>query len=137
MGVEGSVVNHEDHDETGADVLNMRLDEETMHKLSSVIGVRYRGNYQNQGFVIQPAVKFGWSHEYLDNSIEQGSRFVSATSATIDSEGPIQNRDSAIIGLDLTIENTQNTANLYVSYDAEISSDYDSHLFAIGLKWQW
>ena len=99
--------------------------------------MQYRGRFKTENLLIKPVLKFGWARQHLDDSTEQIANFSSAPSALINTEGPEQNRDSARIGLDLTIANTSETSNFYSSYDGDIASTHQNHKFTVGYKWNW
>jgi len=136
--LEGGFTHHEDYSETGAGVLNMDVASSTNESLTSVIGIQATAmSPSSENFQINPSVKLGWAHEYLDDTAEQSSNFAAAPSAVINSEGPVQNRNSARIGAHIDVKNMNSTTSFYAGYDGELASDFNNHLFTAGLKVRW
>lgn len=135
--LDAAAIYHDNYTESGAGVLNMNVEEETTKSLSSEIGVQYRGTYDVGNYTVTPTLKLGWSHEFLDQSAQSKASFASAPTAIINSEGPKQNRDSAVIGLNLNIATLNSNAVFYTNYDGNIATDASDHLFTAGLKIKW
>lgn len=137
IGLDGSVIQHNDYDETGAGALNMSVDSNRVEKLSSNLGLQFTGEQKGKDLTSAIVARVGWAHEFLDQSASQSSRFISSPTVSFTSNGPEVARDSAKIGLALSAKANDANYLFYAKYDGEISRDLETHLFAAGIKFKW
>ncbi|MCG8493454.1 MAG: autotransporter domain-containing protein [Sneathiellales bacterium] len=137
VGLDGSVIQHNDYNETGAGALNMSVDGNRVEKLSSNLGLQFTGEQKGKDLTAAIVARVGWAHEFLDQSASQSSRFISSPTVSFSSNGPEVTRDSAKIGLTLSAKSNAANYLFYAKYDGELSRDLENHLFAAGIKFQW
>lgn len=137
VGLDASIIHHEDYDESGAGALNMSVESSTTEKLTSELGVQYTGKQVGMTFTNSLVARVGWAHEFLDQTADQSSRFISSPTVSFTSNGPEVARNSAKIGLAYSAKPNNADYLFYAKYDGEFSADLQDHLFSAGLKFKW
>ena len=130
-------VTNDSYNEKGLGALHVK--EETLSKLHTVLGLKVQGEVSSNNVKLQPAVKLGWAHQFLDR--EPG---VSSKSAYIPITGFVADnikiaRDSARINMSSTVvfKQYQEQSSLYLNYGADLTSNHKRHMFAAGVKCNW
>jgi fibronectin-binding autotransporter adhesin len=136
VGIETSYIHHEEYTESGAGALNLKVEAESTTQLSSELGMAIVRPIKTEKLWINPSMKIGWAHEFLDQSAGVSSSFVDEPTAVFKGEGAKVSRDSAKLGLGLSIEDHDKTMELYGRYRANLAADAQDHLFTAGFKWK-
>lgn len=137
VGLDANIIHHEDYDESGAGALNMSVDSSTTEKLASELGIQYTGKRVGKTYTDGLVVRAGWAHEFLDQTADQSSRFISSPTVSFTSNGPEVARDSVKFGLAYSAKPNNADYLFYAKYDGEFSADLQDHLFSAGLKFKW
>ncbi|MCB1591528.1 MAG: autotransporter domain-containing protein [Alphaproteobacteria bacterium] len=143
MGMEGSLVYHEDYEERGAGALNLKVSDETTTQLASKLGMEVRKTFEPrldafEGFKVTTFGSAAWAHEFSDNSTTTQARFTSAPATLFKSQGPERDRDSLQIKLDVSFSGLKtDKMSGYVRYDGEVAPDAYDHALTCGIRLRW
>jgi len=137
LGLDASIIHHADYNESGAGALNMSVDSSTTEKLSSELGIQYTGKRVGKTYTDGLVMRVGWAHEFLDQTADQSSRFISSPTVSFTANGPEVARDSAKFGLAYSAKPNNADYLFYAKYDGEVSADLQDHLFSAGIKFKW
>jgi uncharacterized protein YhjY with autotransporter beta-barrel domain len=120
--------------ETGANSLNLYVDENTVHALRSILVLRLAKTLTTAGGVrLTPEAALGWAHEFpLDSRILTAS--LSEVPGAFSVKGFDGAFDSLLAGAGLTARLNGGFA-LFGRYDAEIREGFDAHLLSAGIRY--
>jgi uncharacterized protein with beta-barrel porin domain len=129
-----------DFNETGAGSLDLQVEDETTESLVSVLGLRARWDQEWGKARVQPELRIGWAHQFLDDTDVMSANLAGAPSALgyqgFTVRSPATGRDSLVLGAALTAEVGKST-RLFLSYDGVMNGDQSDHAFVGGVRVEW
>jgi outer membrane autotransporter protein len=135
-----SQLDREHFSEYGADSLNLTVSAETTDSLLSVLGVRAVWDRQWQDGRLQPELRVGWAHQYLD---DHGEMTASLAGASITAgyepftlRGVTTERDRLLAGAGLVVDIEKNS-RLFLNYDLTYASDCTEQAVVAGVRVVW
>lgn len=122
--------------ESGADSLNLRVNDQSYDSLQSVLSVRVARPFTTGGGVkLVPEVRLGWQHELLDSRSSVISTFTSGASR-FTSTGAQVGEDAAVLGLGLKAQMT-GRLDVFTDYTGRVGSKQTDHGLTAGLKYKF
>ena len=103
VGVEGSFVDRDGYQESGAGALNLTVSDGSNEYLTSVVGVQASTGFDRAGLATVLAARVGWAHQFLDTAGSTTSAFTAASGNTFTTEGAERDRDSLRLGVGLEL----------------------------------
>jgi outer membrane autotransporter protein len=132
------IYNHQNNfTETGADSLNLSVDDIDTHSLRSLLGIDIeRSVINSDGQRMDGRLHAMWMHEYLDTAGTLQTRFGAAGSPAFQVRGVDLGRDFAMLGCGVGME-TRSGATLFGQYDAQINDHQAFHVGSGGFQVSW
>ena len=126
-----STVDIDGFTESGAGSFNLEVDDYDSSSAVTTLGFRFGGKMG----MVEPELRLAWAHDFGDDDREVTVKYVGGpTEFRIQAVEP--DMDSALIGLGAKFLVSKNFT-LYLDYDGEIRSDYDSHALSAGLRYDF
>jgi subtilase-type serine protease len=126
--------------ESGADSLNLDVEDETSNSLYSTLGVRANWDLHWQRTHIEPELRLGWSHQFMDRNGTMNAAFAATPSRDgyqgFQIKGVRTPRDSAVIGVGLTATTGKNS-RVFLNYNGSFNRDQREHGLFAGLRISW
>ncbi len=119
-------------DETGADSLNLAVDDFDTDTVTSQLGVRAARRLPTSWGAITPEVRARWVHSFGDDDTHIESAFVSNAGTPFEVESTGLDRDSAHLGAGVVLD-IGKKVQTWVEYDAILGSDQTIHDVGVGL----
>ena len=117
--------------ESGAGSFNLDVDDYDSSSAVTTLGFRFGGKMG----MVEPELRLAWAHDFGDDDREVTVKYVGGpTEFRIQAVEP--DMDSALVGLGAKFLVSRNFT-LYIDYDGEIRSDYDSHALSAGLRYDF
>lgn len=135
---EGAWIYHEGYTENGAGALNLKVDSQGSGQIKTQLGAEFKTSYWTDQLLITPRFRAGWAYDITNKDTEVDARFANSSVSSFTSEGPDRNANSAKIHADIALQSLeQHNITFNLSYDGELASDAQDHLFTsrIGMKW--
>ncbi len=102
--------------------------------LRSEVGATIAYDTLFSGMMITPQLRVAWQHEFLDSTQHMESSFVGGTGQNFRVNGPLMDRDRAVISAGLSAQ-ISSSITLYAFYDGLLgSSDYQADQVTAGIK---
>lgn len=121
--------------ETGADSLNLAVDDKSFTALRSSLGARasYPLQLTDSGIELEPYAAAYWQHDFRNGAVPVEARF---SGIGIDVRGTEVGLDAAVLQLGAAaVLNDQFT--LFAGYDAELRSRQTDHAITAGMRYRW
>jgi uncharacterized protein with beta-barrel porin domain len=135
-----SQLHRESFKESGADSLDLDVDDETTESLYSTVGARAAWDLQWRQARIRPELRLGWAHQFLDRNGEITANFMATPRAagyqSFEVRGVEAGRDSLVIGAGVTADVGKN-AQVFLSYDGVVNGDLTEHALLGGVRVSW
>jgi len=124
--------------ETGAGVMNLKVDGIDANSLRSLIGVRLAGNgwAPAGGGPITPVARALWLHEFLSTTTGLNAQFAPVGGTNFAVTGTSLGRDWAILGAGLNW-NVGRGWQTYANYDAQVNVTQTFHVGSGGFQYSW
>jgi uncharacterized protein with beta-barrel porin domain len=124
--------------ETGAGVMNLKVDGIDANSLRSLIGVRLAGNgwAPAGGGPITPVARALWLHEFLSTTTGLNAQFAPVGGTNFAVTGTSLGRDWAILGAGLNW-NMGRGWQTYANYDAQVNVQQTFHVGSGGFQYTW
>jgi outer membrane autotransporter protein len=135
-GVRYLLLGQDGFTETGAGPANLSVGGQTFDSLRYSLGSRLIKQFQTQLGNITPYVQGRWTHEVLENERLIDAQFAGVVGGSFVSQGNVLGRDFAEFGAGITADLTSNI-QVYLGYDAQISSRQSAHGGMGGLQIRW
>ena len=129
----------DDVTESGADDLNLALEDSDLDSLALGVGMRVRGRWEMGADTrIVPELHGRWLHEFLDTDRLIEARLVSAPADASASQiqGVELPRDAGSVGFAWSVI-TPSAWRITASYDAVLNQDLVQHMGSIALSLKW
>ena len=132
-----SSVNQSAFSESGANALNLNVQQQTTNSLRTVLGADLTGaiGLANQR-QLDLALRLGWQHEYAYTGRPITAAFAGAPSPNFTVYGATPQRDSAIVGFSASTT-VADATQIYLRYDGELGSGTDNHALTAGFRLSW
>jgi len=125
-------------EETGADSLDLRVDQQSAHSIRTSVGGRIAYTWNvTEHIILIPEVRMIWQHEFLNDSRTIGASLDGGSGASFDYLTAAPGRDNVYAGAGVTAQIGRNwNANLF--YNADFGrQDFTSHMISGGLGWEF
>jgi len=127
----------ESYTESGADSLNLAVDDQETTSIRSALGLRLSKEHKRKSdTTLTYEARALWAHEFSDDDHMVSARFTGSTAGSFHVKGDRPDRDSAILGLGLNAR-MKNNLSLYAHYDADLSRDHTANAIMAGLAYRW
>ncbi len=124
-------------DESGADSLDLEVEDQSLDSLVSAAGARIHGAFHfDRELWFHPELQARWLHEFGDRDREISARIGGTPGAAYQVEGTQIPADSGVFGVGWTVVVAERT-HLFVGYDVVVSSALLQHAVALGFKAVW
>lgn len=138
LALEGTVLQHQGYQETGAGVLNLTVDGETSVQFKTLLGEKLVAHFETGALIISPQLQAVWAHEFLDTYPDVRAEFSGAPSTSYENGGPRQSRDAARLGVNLSVSPIDGDyLTFYGGYNLNISQDAADHHLTGGFRMLW
>lgn len=105
---------------------SLHIPDQNEDRLRSMVGIRTSYDWKTCGVIVRPDIRFGWQHEYGDESYPIDARFASGAGEIFSVRGPAVGRNKAVLGAGFAVQwNSRVTTHLH--YQGEIGGNYYSH----------
>lgn len=124
--------------ETGADSLDLRLEQQNANSLRTNVGGRIAYTWNAGSHVVLiPEVRMFWQHEYLQNSAALGASLDGGAGASFDYMTTVPGRDSVFAGAGVSAQFGEDFS-AFVYYNTDFGrQDYTSQMVSTGLGWKF
>jgi autotransporter-associated beta strand protein len=123
--------------ETGADSLNLTVAARTTQSLRTVFGAQFGAGIDAPWREkLNLTLRFGWSHEFGDQSRPVTASFAGAPAIGFTTFGTEAPRDGAVLGFGASTAVAERTS-LYLRYDGDLAGSNTSHVFNAGVRLTW
>ncbi|WP_237764043.1 autotransporter domain-containing protein [Terrimicrobium sacchariphilum] len=124
--------------ETGADSLDLRLEQQNANSLRTNVGGRIAYTWNAGSHVVLiPEVRMFWQHEYLQNSTAIGASLDGGAGESFDYMTTVPGRDSVFAGAGVSAQFGEDF-NAFVYYNTDFGrQDYLSQMISTGLGWKF
>lgn len=124
-------------DESGADSLDLDVDEQEVDSLVSGLGARLHGVLQiDEELWFHPELRASWLHEFGDQERELSVRIGGTPGAGYTVRGAEVPADAGVFGVSWTVVATQRL-HAFASYDVTLGSELLQQGASVGLKLVW
>ncbi len=130
--LQGSTTTQNGFTESGADSLNLVVQQQTVNSLRSTIGVELAAAWQKTTL----GLRLGWQHEFADTSRPMTASFSGAPGTPFTVFGATPQRDSAVLGLGATFQ-VADATEVTLRYDGEVGGGTNNNALTAGLKMKW
>ena len=115
----------------------MVVADEDANSIRGSLGVRMAKEYKTEGgTTLVPEGRLLWTHEFSSDDHLVNARFAGSPAGSYVVKGDRPKRDRAVLGLGLTAR-VRKDMDLYIDYDASVSSDLFAHAVTAGLVYRW
>jgi len=124
--------------ETGADSLDLRLEQQNANSLRTNVGGRIAYTWNAGSHVVLiPEVRMFWQHEYLQNSTAIGASLDGGAGDSFDYMTTVPGRDSVFVGAGVSAQFGEDFS-AFVYYNTDFGrQDYMSQMISTGLGWKF
>ncbi len=130
--VQGSTTTENGFTESGADSLNLVVQEQTVNSLRSTIGMDLAATFSRTTI----GLRLGWQHEFADTSRPMTASFSGAPGTPFTVFGATPQRDSAVLGLGATFQ-VADATEVSLRYDGEVGGGTNNNALTLGLRMKW
>ncbi|MXP64901.1 autotransporter domain-containing protein [Roseomonas sp. M0104] len=137
LGFRIDSVNRDGATESGAGVLGLKVDSESVTASRSTLGLRAStGLPLSSGMVLTPAVRLQWAHEFGDVATSTDATLIGVSSVPVQTATAATGRDRLLGGLGASLTISPQ-ASLYLNYSVDLRSNYTGQAVGGGLRWAW
>lgn len=137
LGFQASNNVNESYEETGADSLNLNVNEDRTESYKVSLGLTYKTLLiENDDFSMDLSLRGRWAYEMGEARSSSLASLNSAPNDTFVIEGAKLNRNTGVLGTGFTMKFQENK-ELELAYDYALNEDYDNHILSLGLKLRW
>ena len=130
-------IEQDSFEESGANSLNLDVDEQTIDSAQSGIGARIHGLIELQDKLwFHPELTASWQHEFGDRDRELDARIGGTPGAVYTVRGAKPAADAGVFGLRWTVVSA-GRLHLFADYDVTVSSSLVQQGVSAGLKVVW
>ena len=124
-------------DESGADSLDLDVDEQTIDSVVSGLGARFHGLLQmDEDLWFHPELHATWLHEFGDTERELDARIGGTSGSVFTVQGEEPSPDVGVFGVRWTVVSA-GTLHVFADYDVSLSSALLQHGVSAGFKVVW
>ncbi|MDJ0387708.1 autotransporter domain-containing protein [Roseomonas sp. E05] len=137
VGFRMDMVDRDGATESGAGVLGLNVDSESVTATRSTLGLRASTSLPlSSGMVLTPAVRLQWAHEFGDVATDTGATLIGVSSVPIQTATAATGRDRLLGGLGASLTISPQ-ASLYLNYSVDLRTNYTGQAVSGGLRWAW
>lgn len=137
IGFQSSYNIQDGYSETGADSLNLILDQDRVASYKVSLGAEYATKLTGtDNFKLDLLIRGRWLYELGDAVTSTTAALSGARNDTFTIKGSELNRNTGIIGTSVSMK-LPNANELELGYDYTLNADYDSHTVSFGYKLKW
>ena len=130
--LQGSTTTQNGFTESGADSLNLVVQQQTVNSLRSTIGMDLAAAFSRTTI----GLRLGWQHEFADTSRPMTASFSGAAGTPFTVFGATPQRDSAVLGLGATFQ-VADATEVSLRYDGEVGGGTNNNALTLGLRMKW
>ena len=130
--LQGSTTTQNGFTESGANSLNLAVQQQTVNSLRSTFGIDLSAALSKATI----GVRLGWQHEYADTSRPMTASFSGAPGTPFTVFGATPQRDSAVLGLGATFQ-VADATEVGLRYDGELGGGTNNNALTLGLRMRW
>ncbi|WP_298304507.1 autotransporter-associated beta strand repeat-containing protein [Reyranella sp.] len=130
--LQGSTTTQSGFTESGANSLNLVVQQQTVNSLRSTFGVDLSATLPKATI----GVRLGWQHEYADTSRPMTASFSGSPGTPFTVFGATPQRDSAVVGLGATFQ-VADATEVSLRYDGELGGGTNNNALTLGLRMKW
>lgn len=130
--LQGSTASQAAFTESGADSLDLNVQQQTTNSLRTVLGAQVGATLAKVNVKLQA----GWSHELADTGRPVTASFAGAPAFAFTTQGAAAPRDGAVLGVAAGAQIADQTS-LFARYDGSFEGGTTSHSFSAGLRMTW
>jgi autotransporter-associated beta strand protein len=135
--LQGSSVTQNGFTESGAQSLNLNVQQQTTNSLRTLFGLDLVGAVPlGADRTVDLGLRLGWQHEFASTARSLTAALSGAPFAAFTVYGATPQPDSAVVSLRAGTSIAAAT-QLYLRYDGEIGSGSDNHTLNLGLRLSW
>ena len=129
-------LDEESFDESGADGVNLRVEERKTDALISDLGLRFAYPFQRGTWLCIPEATVAWNHDFDLDDRRIVAAFDGSPTTTFVIDGRDIDSDGIVLGVGLTVIR-KNNVSLSVSYTGELRSHYEAHALTGGVRYEF
>ena len=130
--LQGSTTTQNGFTESGANSLDLVVQQQTVNSLRSTFGVDLSATLSKTTI----GVRLGWQHEYADTSRPMTASFSGAPGTPFTVFGATPQRDSAVLGLGASYQ-VADATEVSLRYDGELGGGTNNNALTLGLRMRW
>ncbi|TBR29594.1 MAG: autotransporter domain-containing protein [Reyranella sp.] len=130
--LQGSTTTQNGFTESGADSLNLSVQQQTVNSLRSTIGMDLAATFSRTTI----GLRLGWQHEFADTSRPMTASFSGSPGTPFTVFGATPQRDSAVLGLGATFQ-VADATEVSLRYDGEVGGGTNNNALTLGLRMKW
>lgn len=120
--------------ETGAGLLNLSFESETVNAVRSAVGGQVTRTFQTAGgLVVEPSVHLHWTQDLLDPNAKAGAS-LGGVPFKVETAKP--GRTAGVMGVAVAAA-TSDSFRMFAQYDAEVRANQTDHVVTAGLRYSW
>jgi outer membrane autotransporter protein len=132
--LQGSSVTQNGFTESGAQSLNLNVQQQTTNSLRTLFGIDLAGALPVSGDrSVDIGLRLGWQHEFASTQRPVTAALSGAPFAPFTVYGATPQPDAAVVSF-RAATNVADAVQLYLRYDGEIGSGTDNHALNLGLR---
>jgi outer membrane autotransporter protein len=131
-----TLVEEESYAESGAEGINLRVEERTTDALVSDLGLRLACPFQRGDWLCVPEATVAWDHDFDLDDRRVTAAFDGSPATTFVTDGRDVDDDGVILGAGLTLIGKSNVS-LSVNYSGELRSHYEAHALTGGIRYEF
>jgi outer membrane autotransporter protein len=135
-GVQWAKVDIDGFTEKGASPYNLKVDDFDTDSFVTTLGFRVGTSMMMGSAKVTPEFRLAWGHEFGDTDRDVSATFASLGGPSFTVNGVEPDEDSALVGVGVNA-NMSNNMTLFLDYDGEFRSDFNSHTVSGGLRWKF
>jgi outer membrane autotransporter protein len=135
--LQGSSVTQNGFTESGAQSLNLNVQQQTTNSLRTLFGLDLAGSVpMGADRTLDLGLRLGWQHEFASTQRPITAALSGAPFAAFTVYGATPQPDSAVVSLRAATTIAAST-QIYLRYDGDIGSGTDNHALNLGVRLSW
>ena len=126
-------LDEDSYEESGADGVNLRVEERKTDALVSDLGLRFSYPFEKDTWLCIPEATVAWDHDFDLDDRRIVAAFDGSPTTTFVTDGRDIDRDGLVLGAGLTLIR-KNNLSLSVKYTGELRSHYEAHALTGGIR---
>lgn len=134
-GLEYARLDVDSYTETGADSLNLTIDEQSYESFEAMLGVRLQKKHNWAYGILTSEVRAAYEYDFIGDNENSDTAFSAGINNDFNVPGPTSENSTYTAGASITLE-TEDQLQVTANYDAEIRSKYLGHSGNLNLRVQ-